>query len=709
MNKRFLSAFGATVLATIATVSVTGCVAFYDKVADTLLANEVRLDDSEAPHTAYAIPASADGVQLIGGQGMGLSCSLPRGAQALAFARKATQAPIALQMRQACAFHDYCYRHGNATYGYSQADCDFMLQQQAFRLCKLVNKEATVGECETNARKVTLGVRIGGFGSFKRARALKDEEASTFMEFDPYPVRAGSYQVVRIADAPRQWVRDGLLPRAAYRFDIRPSGSLVHVLGWKGTGDMVCTSFALPASYHAMNGPPMVVREAEGGEDWFVWWRRATLTATHGHFALLPPGRANRQDWVTSLGGFTSHLEPGQCEPKALWGTDGDAAGAPPLAFATGNFDREFSELHAVYGANKPGTLRLMGLMTSPCEGSLCMLDVEIDTARRTFRDPPMGYRAIRRDGSGSESGESVDRYRNFVVAPIVVADEDRPSLIWMRRGANNGDGYETGAMVNRFSIGKTREDPAVDLGEMALTDFPETMEPAFVINAASAAPTFVSLVAVNEGFTLLTRTAAPKGEQSKASGLECFKNADASWLLRPPALVPDRSDERRNYIVFSRVRFKSADSKAFEPAAALEVAVATLDGTECSGVQVAAFPDFFEGFAETDELAAAAAVARDASDANVNKAKIAFGRFAERVRGGQMVLADITGDGVPDLVQIAMMRTLQLRAALLVGSIQASGLRFCEFPRDGERPRMGFSESTCSVGRSIAGEHAMR
>lgn len=507
MNKRLLSLLGVAAVAVAVTISITGCAAMFDKIADTLLANEVRFDDRESPRTAYAIAASSDGVQLMGGQGNGLSCSLPPGTQALAFTRTDKQAPIALQMRQACAFHDYCYRHGNATYGYSQADCDFMLQQQAFRICKFINKDATISACETNARKVTIGVRLGGFGSFKRARALEDEKASTFLEFDPYAVRASNFRVVRIADAPQQWVRDGLLPKAAYHFDIRPSGSLVHILGWKPAGGMVCSSFELPASYNAINGPPMVVRDAAGGEDWFVWWKRSELSATHGHFALLPPGRATRQDWVAASGGFVPHMQAGQCEPKALWGSDGAAPGAVPLAFVTPNVDLLVSELHPVNGANTPGLVRLMGLRTHSChevDRTLCLVDVVFDTARRQFRKDPASpslYRAMERNCSnGSPDGQPLDdcdRYRNYVGAPFVVAHESRPSLIWMRRGAGNGDGYETGATVRRYAIGKTREEPATDLGEMALTAFPEAMDPAFITNAASANPTFVSLVKV--------------------------------------------------------------------------------------------------------------------------------------------------------------------------------------------------------------------
>ena len=36
------------------------------------------------------------------------------------------------RFRQACVFHDLCYRHGLATYGYNQNDCDRVLQNAGF-------------------------------------------------------------------------------------------------------------------------------------------------------------------------------------------------------------------------------------------------------------------------------------------------------------------------------------------------------------------------------------------------------------------------------------------------------------------------------------------------------------------------------------------------------------------------------------------------
>lgn len=697
MNQRQRSTLKLAALSIPAIVLTSGCATFFDRVADTVLANEVRFDDREVPRTAYPISASADLVQLVGGQGKGLSCSLPPLAQALAFNSEPGKAPVALQMRQACAFHDYCYRHGNATYVYSQADCDFTLQQQAFRLCKFINKTASISECETDARKVTLGVRLGGWGSFQSARAAKADKASTFLEFDPHPVRATSYRVLRIADAPRSWVRDGLLPKAAYHFEIRPSGSLVHILGWKSSGAMFCTSFTLPASFNALNGPPMVVRDAAAGEDWFVWWRRYELSATHGSFALLPPGRASEQDWAKAGGGFATHTPDGECESKSPWGNRTESPAAPLLAFVTANTDQQFSEIHPVTSTNTPGRVRLMGLSAHECspgdpEVSPCVVDIEFDTVAKRFLQEsasPNRYSLFEQNCGGAPDGkprDDCDRYRNFVGAPVVVMHPTRPSLLWTRRGTGDGDGYEASATVRRYAIGKQAGDIASNLGELTLTGFPERMEPAFILNAATAAPTFLSIVPSDEGLQLLSHTAAPNGTAPPSARLECLSSngkpwrPDSSWLRRPPAHVHDRQDPGRSEIVFSRVLFDAADGKVFMPAPRLELAVATLTNGACTGVHEAPF-EVFAGFAAKEERDAAALALSKPIKPYIGAARDASDRYVERVRGGQMVLADITGDGVPDLVQVAKIpKSRVFRAVVLTGQRTPAGLRFSHF-----------------------------
>jgi hypothetical protein len=675
-----------TLLVAVVSLSM-GCVGTSNRIAETVLANEVRFDDREPPQSPQSLAASADAVQHLGGQGRGLSCSLPRFAQTLAFAKGADQAPIALQMRQACAYHDYCYRHGNATYGYSQADCDFTLQQQAFRLCKFINQSASINDCETDARKVTIGVRLGGSGSFKRVRALDDDKASTFHEFDSYPVRATSYRVVRIADAPRQWVRDGLLPKAAYHFDVRPSGSLVAILGWKPNGAMVCTSFLLPASYNAINGPPMVARDGNG-EDWFVWWKRAGMSTTGGSFALLPPGRAAPADWVAAAGGWTGHGNTGDCEEKSAWrASSAGALPGPLLAFVTPPRDLNFSEIHPVIGAGTPGFVRMFGLSTHSCvdaDLSPCLVDVEFDTVQRDFRKQPASptlYRAMdpncRRMAATGSPQDSCDRYRNYVGAPYVTVFGGQPALTWTRRGTGNGGGYEATATVRRFTVGRSREEPGVDMGELRLENFSEAMEPAFLTHSATATPIFVSVVAGAEQFRMVAQPATAKGD-AVAVAFDCFRHPDNSWLLRPPALVPDPHHAGRNYIVFSRVRMGGPARQANTPAATLDVAVVTLADDACLGMRELSFASFFDGFLAPDELAPGAPALDKRGSGPDEELLESFGRFAERVRGGQMVLADVTGDGVPDLVQVARIaKTQNMRTAILAGSLDGTGLTF--------------------------------
>src|SRR5262245_5565489 len=94
--------------------------------------------------------------------------------------------------RQACVFHDLCYRHGLATYGYTQNDCDQMLQEHAARICTNVGGEA----CQLNAKKVLAGVSNGGFGSYQSSRT------STYYEFDPMPAASEQMTVARVIDHP---------------------------------------------------------------------------------------------------------------------------------------------------------------------------------------------------------------------------------------------------------------------------------------------------------------------------------------------------------------------------------------------------------------------------------------------------------------------------------------------------------------------------
>lgn len=245
------------------------------------------------------------------------------------------------------------------------------------------------------------------------------------------------------------------------------------------------------------------------------------------------------------------------CTEKSPWQENGNTAEHKVLAFVASDKALKFSELHPVKGLNTPGIVRLMGLSAHSCDDarkdfSPCLVDVEFDIEAQTFRGEaarPAMYR-IRTTkapqqgrlgyGNDLETVESKDltaaaandRYRNFVGPPFVVSHDTQPSLIWLWRGAiGKGEDYDTSATVRRYAIGATREDVAVDLGELHLSDFQEKWEPSFIANAGSLRPTFLSFLKSGSGFNLFGKMAVPPGEDSPTSQLDCLHNLDSSWL----------------------------------------------------------------------------------------------------------------------------------------------------------------------------------
>lgn len=656
-------------------LALTGCAGSIGKIADTLLANEVGSDDRELPQTAYAIPASADRIQMLAGQGSGLSCSLPWGAQTLAFTAGENQAPIALQMRQACAFHDYCYRHGNATYGYSQSDCDFLLQQHAFRICKYVNRERSVEKCETDARKLTLGVRLGGFKPFQRVRATDDSAGSTFFEFDVYPVRSERYQVLRIADAPEEWVRTGHLPKAAYHFDIRPSGSVVRVVGWTTAGGMKVEQgpIVLQGSYYALTAPPLVVRDAPGGKDWLVWWKRYSLRETGGRFAFLPAGQATRNDWRIVAGERLDASRETLSGPGVPLNSVG--YGSKSSAFVE-ETDAFFSEVYAVQGANRPGQVRLAAITKNPCTPSgrwACLVNLEVDTVQQKLRvgdkgKPPM-Y-TIRADNCANNTPPGLcNVYRNYVAAPYVFNSAEGPLVTWLVRGSGpNGRGYSGSGIVRSYSFGNTPDAPAVKRDVFTLPGFAESMEPAVLLDTTSSVPAFLSLESSKTTFNVHTRFSVPENGRSGVNNVQCPKHADRSWLQRPVAYVPAPDGTRRGFLVFSRVQLDAFGDADSQSSATLRLAITTVFDNGCSAQRYQDFPGFFKGPRMSHSVGKNMSEAKDQ----------VFNWFSEKVRGGQLVIADVTGDDIPDVIQVTRMPDRsEFDTAVLVGALDANELRF--------------------------------
>jgi hypothetical protein len=191
-------------------------IAFQGHLIDDIYKNVDDLNDGEMPTTVTSYPSGPEVVGIIGGSGEGLNCSLPRlldvffdGSPDLLGNRHL----VRQQFRQACVAHDLCYRHGLATYGYSQNDCDRILQNQAFRLCKYIRGEekrnevrseeklnkdtaAVSDRCQQDSKRLLAGVSIGGFGSYRAW------DRSTYFEFDSDPTRSNFFSVSRVVDHP---------------------------------------------------------------------------------------------------------------------------------------------------------------------------------------------------------------------------------------------------------------------------------------------------------------------------------------------------------------------------------------------------------------------------------------------------------------------------------------------------------------------------
>jgi hypothetical protein len=176
------------------------CHSIVGGIAEKIYPDLAQPEETEAPTTFTSYPSSSATEAILGGQAAGLNCSIPPLAERIAFKHNLGGSSISLRFRQACVMHDLCYRHGFATYGYTQAECDSQLQQSAFRLCRqfqvrrvdtLTDVRTIYQSCEEEAKAVLLGVSLKGAGSFH------DRTRSTYFEYDSMPARANDYVVAR--------------------------------------------------------------------------------------------------------------------------------------------------------------------------------------------------------------------------------------------------------------------------------------------------------------------------------------------------------------------------------------------------------------------------------------------------------------------------------------------------------------------------------
>lgn len=571
-----------------------------------IFANVNKPEQREPPPTPYAIPFSSSDVQVLGGKGLGLSCSIPDLLDWLVFRRSDNEEPISLQMRQACIAHDYCYRHGAATYGFSQEDCDYALLDEAQRLCWfLVGGEKFDQEkCRTQAKKVLLGVRIGGNSSFARidipeTKTLRQDNAananelnsSTYFEYAPYPYNSKSYHAYRLAELPARCEQSKGRNNGLYSFHVRPAGIIVSVYSNRGSHFTKCASFTLPGSPGRLTFAPTVVkRKSASGlsEEWFVWWMRGNMESTHGRFVAVAPNRACASDWRKVFPGFELHFPLNDSPENRLCPIEQSqkTAFAGPAAFTaeTGkkvSLENNANEFHSAPGLEADG-LRLVAMRVHSCDASssgnpLCYNDFVLDPTggKRQIHEPLKVRDQQNKFGNGTDNR----RYRNLTSAPMVVAGSDmRPVITWLRRGESDlGKKFANHAEIRRQRCAPSEEKckqkrlnelTSENLGIVKLENFSEADEPVLLVGRTSTQPALVSFQAddrsgrINSSFWIippqLTNGQKELGYEAESAPRKEFQQActnalDSSWLFRPPVLYV--TEKTSGTILFTRVR----------------------------------------------------------------------------------------------------------------------------------------------------------
>lgn len=573
----------AVATAIVATIAFTGCSTLGHYVANTLY-GEVDLPlDREAAVTVASFPPSADIRAVIGGKGEGLDCSIPSIFEALMFERMAgVEAPISLQFRQGCVFHDNCYRHGYATYGYTQADCDFILLQHAFRTCVQIYEIGLLQKahdyagtktkeiCDARAREVVLGVRIGGYGSFKA------REQSSYYEFDPMPIHADNYMVARLIRVPEDKVPvvDGkrLLSTPA-TFQFNKARVTIRQLGWnseKNLGDKDSPFSESVIQANAVPTPPNVVRA--DSKDWYVWLNRRAVHNTE--FVALVGASGGEHD-----GKIFGELPCPARKPKPLCDFDASVIRVvqPPDPVSTAvsffAFAHRFSDKTDGIGAYPPRTIGLhrwefptSGLMNisegekTASPPALPAKLVEVSSYRERFLQSELHVGEFRRPGCS----EVVALGRGIHLNPDDSKNKGKADEL--RSGT--GEGYKS-SITAAFIPLAAEKCPAAALVPVLLS---ESAEPAVPVRRGlDKTDRLLTVSAAGDGVPVKL-TEYSFGDVTGSSREATLRDShgapiilDRTWVKSAAYVVRGPSGAGGDRLFFSRVRLDAEQTKRFE------------------------------------------------------------------------------------------------------------------------------------------------
>jgi hypothetical protein len=353
-------------LLAIALIGWLGLPVATDRIAGNSFANAPVAFDLEAAPTPWLARWSQVESGALAGRGEGLDCSLPPAVHA-AFSRRTPGGGkvdrVELLFRQACVAHDLCYRHGAATYGYSQNTCDMMLSESSFRICRQVFKAPNW--CRDQVRKVLGGVVLGGSASYRGILppagwhppkgddgSAIGQVVSTVAEYDPQPSGNADFALPRYIDGICPNAKPGLLVILG-----RPGGLAVS----RRCGEDLSTSYAegvdanVSGDFASRPSLPWLT-EAQGSRGLLQWCRLASGSSTAGRLEF-PDGRS---------------LTGGSLKPMADFGwyrgcralrSDGTPTGGMEFGIKDAGTDPDATTLYPVPGATG-AHVPLIGLRT---------------------------------------------------------------------------------------------------------------------------------------------------------------------------------------------------------------------------------------------------------------------------------------------------------------------------------------------------------
>lgn len=526
---------------TVVLVIAAGCALwFWTPDLARWLGNQIYPDlqapyDNEAPPTPITFPASTEISTAIGGKGEGLNCSIPQ--EHALFKLDSKEFPPSLQFRQACVYHDYCYRHGAATYGYQQVDCDFKLLEHSYRLCRMIAPTDTQA-CLANARVVLAGVRAGGAGSFQEGAR------SSYFEFDPMPDRADYYVVARLVSTPENQPQkvansseSAELQRSVMTYSFQRGDVKPRLLTWGKIGDkdympkqgQWTPAFGFPRQ--AIPTPPQVLATGSG-EILLAAARQDMSQSGVWHVAFPTPVTLQNTGNLQNIAGdWPSTIEFERLLPASKDSND---------AIASIKF----------YHPRHDGVEMLSVLLSEP------EFNAFID---RESVFPPSGQSAATTPRVQVPPAKGHHHRWRYLQAPPVIgrfSSGEREEILLLRRPPDERRSDTSEAEGSLLTL---RGAGTADQSMPILIPLPESSEPVAPVAIKESRTGLLSVVAPTENnggdkVVLEVRDLKQCDRHTCGAPVKLDTNLDKSWVRMPVQVLGSREQQGSDLVFFSRV-----------------------------------------------------------------------------------------------------------------------------------------------------------